>query len=86
LLKFELETCFKDRNFDSDQDREHFKKMDASIDKTMAFIRQLSHSLLPPTLDVAGINLSLEDHCKEKAERTGLRIFLCWYRSSIATR
>jgi PAS domain S-box-containing protein len=73
-LKYELASSFQELGQDPDQRQTHYENMMAAIDKTMAQIRQLSHSLRPPTLDVAGINLSLEDYCVETSEHTGLQI------------
>jgi len=73
-LKYELASSFQDLGQDPGQTRKHYENMMVAIDKTMAQIRQLSHSLRPPTLDVAGINLSLEDYCLETAEHTGINI------------
>lgn len=44
------------------------------VDKTTNRIRDLSHSLHPPVLDIAGINLSLEDYCNEFASRTRIPV------------
>jgi PAS domain S-box-containing protein len=73
-LKYELDSSFRESGMDSDKAMSHFESMMSAINKTMEHIRHLSHSLRPPTLDVAGINLSLEDHCQETSERTGLKI------------
>jgi PAS domain S-box-containing protein len=45
-----------------------------SIDRLMQQIRTLSHSLRPPVLEIAGINLCLKDYCDEIAKRIGLPI------------
>jgi len=73
-LKYELASSFQELGQDPDLRQIHYDNMMNSIDKTMAQIRQLSHSLRPPTLDVAGVNLSLEDYCVETSEHTGLEI------------
>jgi PAS domain S-box-containing protein len=44
------------------------------IDQTMQHIRSLAHSLRPPVLDIGGINLSLEEYCREQTERTSIPI------------
>lgn len=44
------------------------------LDTTMNNIRQLAHSLRPPLLDVADINLALKDHCREISEKINLEI------------
>jgi len=43
-------------------------------DRTMSHIRMLAHALRPPVLDAAGINLSLEDYCRELSEQTHLTV------------
>lgn len=73
-LKYELMSSFQELGRNPGITEIQYKSMMEAIDKTMAQIRQLSHSLRPPTLDMAGINLSLEDYCLETAERTGLKI------------
>jgi PAS domain S-box-containing protein len=44
------------------------------IDQTMQHIRSLAHSLRPPVLDIGGIDLSLQEYCREQAERTRVPI------------
>jgi signal transduction histidine kinase len=44
------------------------------IEQTMQHIRFLAHSLRPPVLDIGGIDLSLQDYCREQAERTRVPI------------
>jgi PAS domain S-box-containing protein len=44
------------------------------IDQTMQHIRSLAHSLRPPVLDIGGIDLSLQDYCREQTERTRIPI------------
>jgi PAS domain S-box-containing protein len=44
------------------------------IDQTMQHIRSLSHSLRPPVLDIGGIDLSLQEYCREQAKRTQVPI------------
>jgi PAS domain S-box-containing protein len=43
-------------------------------DQAMAKIRALAHDLRPPTLDVAGLNLSLQSYCREFSEQTSLPV------------
>jgi PAS domain S-box-containing protein len=43
-------------------------------DASMQLMRDLSHRLRPPALEVGGINISLEDLCLDIAEQTNLRI------------
>jgi PAS domain S-box-containing protein len=53
------------------------QKLDDSvkiIDRTMSMIRNLSHSLRPPVMDVGGLNLSLRELCWDFSQRTGLEI------------
>jgi PAS domain S-box-containing protein len=44
------------------------------IDQTMQHIRSLAHSLRPPVLDIGGIDLSLQEYCREQSERTRMQI------------
>lgn len=44
------------------------------LDQTMERIRHLAHSLRPPLFDVADLDLTLKDYCREFAESTGLQI------------
>jgi signal transduction histidine kinase len=44
------------------------------IDQTMQHIRSLAHSLRPPVLDIGGIDLSLQEYCREQTERTRIPI------------
>jgi PAS domain S-box-containing protein len=44
------------------------------IDQTMRHIRSLSHSLRPPVLDIGGIDLSLQEYCREQSKRTQIPI------------
>jgi signal transduction histidine kinase len=45
------------------------------IDQTMQHIRSLAHSLRPPVLDIGGIDLSLQEYCREQSKRTQIPIF-----------
>jgi len=45
-----------------------------TIDQTMSMIRNLSHSLRPPVMDVGGLNLSLRELCWDFSQRTGLQM------------
>lgn len=73
-LKYELETNFNELGLDSVSAKNKLASMLASINDTNEHIRQLSHSLRPPALDIAGINLSLEDYCNETSDRIGIKI------------
>jgi PAS domain S-box-containing protein len=44
------------------------------IDQTMDMIRNLSHSLRPPVMDIGGLNLSLRELCWDFSQRTKLQI------------
>ena len=44
------------------------------IDQTMQHIRSLARSLRPPVLDIGGIDLSLQEYCREQTERTRIPI------------
>lgn len=43
-------------------------------DQAMQKIRALAHDLRPPTLDVAGINLSLQSYCQEFSEHVSIPV------------
>lgn len=43
-------------------------------DQAMQKIRALAHALRPPTLDIAGVNLSLQSLCREFSEQVSLPI------------
>ncbi len=45
------------------------------IDQTMVHIRALAHSLRPPVLEIGGIDLSLQEYCREQTERTQIPIY-----------
>ncbi|MBN2386049.1 MAG: PAS domain S-box protein [Anaerolineales bacterium] len=44
------------------------------IDQTTERIRSLAHSLRPPVLDIAGVNLSLKEYCREFSERVRIEV------------
>lgn len=44
------------------------------LDQTMEQIRHLAHSLRPPLLDIANLDLTLKDYCREFAESTNMQI------------
>jgi PAS domain S-box-containing protein len=44
------------------------------VDETMSQVRSLAHSLHPPLLDIADLDLTLQDYCREFHESTGLNI------------
>ena len=50
------------------------KSAQEMVDKNMQLVRSLSHRLRPPAMEVGGINISLEDLCREVAEQTNLDI------------
>ncbi|MCJ7585851.1 MAG: PAS domain S-box protein, partial [Anaerolineales bacterium] len=49
---------------------QHLSEAIARIDQMSERMRSLSHSLRPPVLDIAGINLSLKDYCREFSKET----------------
>ncbi len=54
--------------------RERLQSYVRQVDRTMDQIRLLAHSLRPPLLDVADLDLTLRDYCEEFGKSTGLRI------------
>ena len=45
------------------------------IDQTMVHIRALAHRLRPPVLEIGGIDLSLQEYCREISGRTNIPIY-----------
>jgi signal transduction histidine kinase len=45
------------------------------IDQTMLQIRGLAHRLRPPVLEIGGINLSLQELCREITDRTKIPVY-----------
>ncbi len=44
------------------------------LDETMEEIRHLAHSLRPPLFDIADLDLTLRDYCREFGETTGMQV------------
>jgi len=73
-LKYSLDSILDELPEQNTQIRQRLLDAIALIDQTNDHIRNLSHSLRPPVLDIAGINLSLKEFCREFAERTKLPV------------
>jgi len=73
-LRFRLETLLNELPSDHPPINQRLKEAIAQIEHTSEHIRDLSHSLRPPVLDVAGIHVSLKEYCREYSERTRVRV------------
>ncbi len=71
-LKHGLETLLSE--FPSASTRARLQTYVGQVDRTMEQIRLLAHSLHPPLLDIADLDLTLRDYCEEFGKSTGLRI------------
>jgi PAS domain S-box-containing protein len=74
-LKFRLGEALSGLPPEYEVEREKIAIAMDSTDQAMQKLRTLAHALRPPTLDVAGINLSLQSLCHEFAEQTSLPIY-----------
>jgi signal transduction histidine kinase len=79
-LKFSLSILHNDlpeRTDNGSADPSYRERLQTSVgmvDAAMQQLRLLSHGLHPPLLTHFGLNLALEEHCKEFAAHTGLSI------------
>lgn len=76
-LKYRLGEALSSLPHDSrdyEEARELISTAMDGTDKAMQKIRTLAHTLRPPTLDIAGINLSLQSLCREFSEQVSLPI------------
>jgi PAS domain S-box-containing protein len=74
LLKYNLNALLVEIPDEQDAVRKKLLDSVGIIDQTMGLIRNLSHSLRPPVMDVGGLNLSLRELCWDFTQRTGLKI------------
>jgi PAS domain S-box-containing protein len=74
IMKYGLEMILTELPSGNLPIRERLESAMHQIDQTMQQIRHLAHSLRPPLFDVADLDLTLQDHCHEIAETTGLKI------------
>ncbi|MCJ7723660.1 MAG: PAS domain S-box protein, partial [Anaerolineales bacterium] len=73
-IKYDLASIVEEFFFDYQQLHQHISRSMKTIDQAMAHIRRLAENLRPPVLDVAGINISLKEHCWDISTRTSLSI------------
>lgn len=73
-LKLSLDSLQNDLNSDQVPVQVKLTKVIADIDQLMVQIRELSHRLRPPLLDLGGINLSLKELCWDFKQLTDLSI------------
>jgi PAS domain S-box-containing protein len=73
-LKYNIASIESDIPENKTLTRQHLVDSMGIIDQVMSQIRTLTHSLRPPVLEIAGIDLSLKEYCEEITKRTGLSI------------
>jgi signal transduction histidine kinase len=73
-LKIDLELIKSDISKDSSELRERLNKAVDLIDVTMERLRSLAQGLRPPALDMAGLDVTLEDYCQDFALRTAIDV------------
>lgn len=74
-LKYRLNEALSNLPDEFDDARHRIALALESAGQATQKIRHLSHLLRPPTLDVAGLNLSLKNHCREFSEQTSIPVF-----------
>jgi PAS domain S-box-containing protein len=73
-LKYRLGEALSSLPPDYEPERKKITMAMDGTDQAMQKIRSLAYALRPPTLDVVGINLSLQSLCREFAEQTSLLV------------
>ena len=73
-MKYGLESVIADLPAADAPIRNRLTSAIQQLDHTMDQIRNLAHSLRPPLLDIADLDLTLKDTCREMSESTGLQI------------
>ena len=73
-MKFSLETILADLPKKEQPIRKRLTTAVQQLDQTMDEIRFLAHSLRPPLLDIADLDLTLKDYCREFGESTKLKV------------
>jgi PAS domain S-box-containing protein len=73
-LKLNMASLRDELSTDQERLSEQISNSLTLIEETSKQIRALSHSLRPPVLDIAGINLSLEEYCNEFSSRTNIPV------------
>jgi signal transduction histidine kinase len=73
-LKIDLELIKSDIAKDATELQERLSNAIDLIDVTMERLRSLAQGLRPPALDMAGLNVTLEDYCQDFASRTFIEV------------
>jgi PAS domain S-box-containing protein len=73
-LKYRLGEALSCLPYECGEARQRITIAMTGIDQAMQKIRALAHDLRPPTLDVAGINLSLQSYCQEFSEQVSIPV------------
>jgi PAS domain S-box-containing protein len=73
-LKLNLDEIRMDLPDELSPIRERLSKAINDTNQTLEHIRELAHSLHPPVVDVGGINLGLDDFCREFSNRFHLSV------------
>jgi PAS domain S-box-containing protein len=73
-LKFNLATVLDELPEDNPSLRHRVSESIALVDQTMARVRSMAHRIRPPELDVAGLNLSLQEFCRNFSDLTNFPI------------
>ena len=73
-LKYRLGEALSSLPSDYEDARQRIGVAMDATDLAMAKIRSLAHDLRPPSLDVAGISLSLQGYCREFSEKASLSV------------
>lgn len=73
-MKYGLEAVLADLKDQAAPVKNRLVSAVQQLDQTMEQIRFLAHSLRPPLLDIADLDLTLRDYCREFSESTGLQV------------
>ncbi|PKN92290.1 MAG: hypothetical protein CVU44_14205 [Chloroflexi bacterium HGW-Chloroflexi-6] len=73
-LKYRLGEALSSLPGEYEEARQRIVVAMTGTDLAMGKIRTLAHDLRPPSLDVAGINLSLQGYCQEFAEQAAIPV------------
>jgi PAS domain S-box-containing protein len=73
-MKYSLESIIADLKGRQQPIAERLAFAIRQVDETMEQIRFLAHSLRPPLLDIADLDLTLRDYCNEIGESTKLKV------------
>ena len=73
-LKYSLDTALGEVPEDNHELKDRLESAMQITDASMQLMRDLSHRLRPPILEVGGIHISLEDLCQDVSGKTNLNI------------